>query len=332
MLVRDFLIIVYGLAGLLIASITAFMTFLIIEEPIGYKMGSKIVIVILLTTPIIVFISVVIGRMFAKHIHLISSRLEKILDGEYNEKASISMIKEFTTINHVSNKMANEIHELLTSLKNKNEELTMMLLTLSHDIKTPLTISTGYIEELEDNMVSHERLPLVYSKLKIENNYINELCNDILSFEYSKNQIARENEIVFIQPLADEVINLLDTSITNKLSPSFTLEFNVIDLKKILMNLFQNALKYAQSQEIIIYNLHKKIIVEDSGIGIESQYLSKIFNPFYTIDSSKNREMNGFGLGLAITKNLCNRNKFCIEYDVSYTKGARFILFEKDNA
>ena len=186
MRVRDFLIIVYGLASLLIASITAFMTFLIIEEPIGYKMGSKIAISVLLTTPIIIFISVIIGRMFARHIHLISARLEKILDGEYNTEVSKSMIKEFTTINQTSNKMANEIHELLASLKDKNEELTMMLLTFSHDIKTPLTISNGYIEELEDNMVSNEKLPFVYSKLKMENDYINELCDDIISFEYSK--------------------------------------------------------------------------------------------------------------------------------------------------
>jgi uncharacterized protein Yka (UPF0111/DUF47 family) len=51
------------------------------------------------------------------------------------------MIKEFTTINHTSNKMANEIHELLTSLKDKNEELTMMLLTFSYNIKTPESVN-----------------------------------------------------------------------------------------------------------------------------------------------------------------------------------------------
>ena len=101
---------------------------------------------------------------------------------------------------------------------------------------------------------------------------------------------------------------------------------NTIDLKKVLVNLLQDAIKYAHSEEIKIYSLNGTIVVEDSGIGIDPAHHSKIFEPFYTVDSSKNREHNGFGLGLAITKNLCQRNRCIIEYDATYKNGARFVL------
>ncbi|WP_345977901.1 HAMP domain-containing sensor histidine kinase [Sulfurimonas sp. HSL3-7] len=326
MRIKSFLILVYGTAGLFIASITAFMTFLIIEEPIGYKMGSKIVLTVVLTTPVVILISAVTGGLFARHINAIAERLEKIAEGEYGTDLSGSAIKELATINDVSNRLSQEISTLLGSLKARNEELSMMLLTFSHDVRTPLMIANGYIEELEDNLVPSERLPAVYEKLKNENNYINELCNDILTYQHSREKESRVNDAILVQPIADEVIALLDAPIVNAVDPSISFAFNVIDLKKVLINLLQNALKYAQSEEIKIYSQDAEIIVEDSGIGIEPVHHSKIFEPFYTVDSSKNRVHSGFGLGLAITKNLCRRNQCLIQYDAGYERGARFIL------
>ena len=69
-----------------------------------------------------------------------------------------------------------------------------------------------------------------------------------------------------------------------------------------------------------------RIIVEDSGIGIDIKYSKMIFEPFYSIDQSRNREKNGFGLGLSIAKNLANKNSYNLYIDATYEKGARFIL------
>ena len=345
MRIKLFLILVYGVAGLFISSITAFMTFIIIEEPIGYKMGSKIVLTVVLTLPIIILISGIIGELFARQINSIINRLREIKDGErnpsyqaalntplsmktakYNLNFSPNMIIELADINNVSNQLDQEISTLLTSLRARNEELTMMLLTFSHDVRTPLMISNGYIEELEDNMIPPNELLTVYKKLKTENAFINDLCNDILTYQHLKAQTKRINEDILVLPIADNIITLLDAKVTNDIEPTFTFNFDPIDLKKILMNLLQNSIKYAQSEKIRIYNRDRCIIVEDYGIGIEAQYQKKIFEPFYTIDSSKNRKQNGFGLGLAITKILCQQNQCHIKYDSSYQAGARFIL------
>jgi two-component system sensor histidine kinase SaeS len=328
MRIKSFLILVYGAAGLCIASITAFMTFLIIEEPIGYKMGSKIVVTVLLTAPVIMLISGLIGGLFARHINTIARRLEKIAGSEYRPDTSKSRIHELQTIHDVSNRLHHEISTLMRSLKERNDELTMMLLTFSHDIKTPLTISNGYIEELEDGMIPNDRVPEIYEKLKLENNFINELCNDILTYQNSKAEKVRANIDIFLKPVADEVITLLNAPVVNEIDPSFSLSFNAVDLKKVLMNLLQNALQYAQAKEIKVYSKNRNIVIEDSGIGIDINYSHKIFEPFFTIDDSKHRENGGFGLGLAITKNLCQRNRCRIEYDPTYQSGARFILSE----
>lgn len=326
MSIKLFLILVYGAAGLLIASVTAFMTFFIIEEPIGYKMGSKIVFTVILTIPIIILISSIIGGLFARHINAIALRLQQISQGNYTSNTSDSLIKELATINDESNTLSHEISSLLNSLKKKNEELTMMILTFSHDVRTPLTISNGYLEELEDDLVAKKDLPDIYKKLRKENNFINELCNDILIYQHSKTDTDKEDTSILVYPVAKDVISLLDAPIDNQIDASLSLRFNQADLKRVLLNLLQNALKYAQTKDIKVYNQGHNIIVEDNGIGIDEQYIGKIFDPFYTVDSSKNRQKNGFGLGLAITKNLCQRNQCQVEHDSNYTSGARFIL------
>lgn len=326
MRIKTFLILVYALAGLVISSFTAFMTFLIIEEPIGYKMGSKIVLTVLLTVPVVMLLSSIIGSFFSRHINALTLRLGRIAKGDYKAEMSCSFLNELEAISGVSNALNKEINHLLSSLKERNEELTMLLLTFSHDVKTPLMISNGYIEELEDGMIKPSELPTIYKKLKNENDYINELCNDILKYEHSRSLEQRDQKSVALYTLVQEVIALLDAPVINEVQETFKVLFNEIDLKKILMNLLQNAQKYAGTDVIKVYAENNHIVVEDYGVGISKENQEKIFEPFYTIEASKNRQKTGFGLGLAITKNLCTRNNATIIYDELAKTGARFVI------
>ena len=71
---------------------------------------------------------------------------------------------------------------------------------------------------------------------------------------------------------------------------------------------------------------NKDIIIEDTGSGIDSKDCESIFEPFFCLDDSKNREKNGFGLGLSIARNLAQNNGYKLVLDEQYSSGCRFVL------
>ncbi len=332
MSIKTFLTLIYGLAGLLIASVTAFVTFWIIGEPIGYKMTSKIVVTVAVMVPLIIVLSVLIGGVFSRHIGTVAARLHAMAEGDYTMKAAPTRIREFETMNEAGTQLATEIRTLIGSLKEHNETLKMMLMTLSHDMKTPVMIANGYLEELEDGMIAEADLPRVYTKLMAENNYINALCDEILRYQDSQQMYAYENTPLQVRTLGDEVIALLDAPVSNEIRPEFRIRFHETDLKQILMNLFHNALKYARGTMIRVYDDGAALVVEDAGGGIAPAERERIFEPFYTVDASKNRRTSGYGLGLAIVGNLCRRNHCNITIDAAYDAGTRFVISRQEEA
>ena len=107
---------------------------------------------------------------------------------------------------------------------------------------------------------------------------------------------------------------------------TFTISFDRMALKNILVNLLHNATKHTEEGSITIKSFEKGIVVEDTGIGIDTKETEMIFEPFYCVDKSKNREKSGFGLGLSIAKNLAAANGYRLHLDEDYTKGCRFLL------
>ena len=93
-----------------------------------------------------------------------------------------------------------------------------------------------------------------------------------------------------------------------------------------MINLLHNASKYTQEGSITTKVEDKNIIIEDTGIGIDINDVETIFEPFVCLDESKNREKNGFGLGLSIAKNLAQNNGYTLILDKSYKAGCKFVL------
>ena len=98
-----------------------------------------------------------------------------------------------------------------------------------------------------------------------------------------------------------------------------------------MINLLHNASKYTQKGTIIAKVENENIIIEDTGIGINIDDKERIFEPFICLDESKNREKNGFGLGLSISKNLAKNSGYDLILDEKYEGGCRFVLKRVEN-
>ena len=330
MSIKKLLLLLYIMAGLIISIFTAFMTFYIIDVPIGMKMFSKIVMTIVFTLPIIAFLSYILGNFFSKKFISIQKRLLQIADEDFTFYGNHESIKEIADIHKTLNTVSMQVDKSINELREKNGELTWMVRSFAHDFRTPLTIIQGNIEAIEDGLISQKELPTILQKIKLETSYMNELLSDVLSFIQSLKSVVKKEKIELKRILNEEIFALIEpqngVKLVNNMQENDTLEFTKIDLKKILMNLLNNSIKFTNKGSITIFLENNSLIFQDTGIGIEPQECEKIFQPFYTVDASKNRLKSGFGLGLAIAKNLAQKNGYFLKCNPQYKNGCKIIL------
>ena len=331
MKIKPFLQIVYASAGFFISLFTAVMTYLIIDEPIGYIMLSKITIVVLVTFPLIWVFSYFIGVYLSKKFESISQRLDAIDANKFLHDTFDENIEDIANIHNSINHLSFRLEKSISDLQKNNEDLQTIVKSLAHDIKTPLTIINGYLEEIEDKLIKEEDIPYTIDVLKKETAYLNELSSDVISYLQSKESLVESQEIIYLKDFMHiEVCPLLRVakSVTLKcdISDDDTLKFNRVALKKIFINLLHNASKYTLEGTITTTLHNDEIAIEDTGCGIKSEDAERIFEPFVCLDASKNREKSGFGLGLSIGANLAQNNGYKLSLDTSYTKGSKFVL------
>jgi len=331
---KTYLIVYYSIAGIIIALFTAVMTYIIIGVPIGQKMIFKIFLTILATLPIIGILSYLIGACLSRRLAAISHCLNDISEDKFLTDKHEESITDISAIHDSIHQLSHRLEESISTLKNSNQQLNNMILSLSHDIKTPLTIIEGYLEELEDNIVTEEQKPAVIATLKKETAYINELSSEVIHYLQSLENKAQKETIPLKEFLHEEVCPLLRVSKTVTLKceieEDFSILFDRMALKNILVNLLHNATKHTDIGSITIKSFEKSIVVEDTGIGINPENAEIIFEPFYCLDESKNREKNGFGLGLSIARNLAITNGYLLRLDEGYDDGCRFVLVKND--
>ncbi|RXK03841.1 hypothetical protein CRV02_01200 [Arcobacter sp. CECT 8989] len=336
MKIKTFIVILATVAGLIVSTFTAVMTFVIIGKPICSVMLIKISLTVLSVLPVIGFLSLFSGTYLSRKFLFIQERLTKIRDQEFTQNNSKNFISEVHEINDDINYLSNQLETLIGDLRQKNHNLSNLLISMSHDIKTPITIINGYIEEIEDGLVSKKQLPEALDYMKKEINFLNELTVDMLEFISSMERHKAKEKIILYYFLENELFPLLpkneNVQLINEINKDLVIEFNKIDLKKICINIICNAIKHIEKGYVKVYSEGENIYFENNGNKIEKEYSQKIFDPFFTTSKSKNRKnrKNGFGLGLSIVSNLSTNNSYKCSLKSSDEKKTIFSLEKKE--
>ena len=231
----------------------------------------------------------------------------------------------------------NDISEL-KRLENMRQQFVA---NVSHELKTPLSSIKAYTETLLNGALEDsEHARLFLTRIDDQTARLHELILDLLSIaRIESGQASLETTDL---PLAKVVQACVDDYAERARVAGITLENRVHDnelrvradeesLFQILSNLVDNGIKYTPEGGVVSVNCRtadKEALIEvsDTGIGIEPEHHSRLFERFYRVDRARSRELGGTGLGLAIVKHLCQAMQGSISVKSSPGEGSTFAV------
>lgn len=207
----------------------------------------------------------------------------------------------------------------------------------AHELKTPLaTIQVG-LEVLElDEHPTPAQMEWALTVTKTNTERMIQLVENL--FTLSSDKECEMNDCIDLKDVFSRISEELRTSINNKhltltihMNDNIQLMGNATMLYRAFFNLVENAIKYNKDKGTILLTASEecdkvKVCVIDSGIGISSEDLEHIFEPFYRADQSRSRKMGGSGLGLSLVYDIMMRHNAQIFVESQLDKGTSFVL------
>ncbi len=225
-----------------------------------------------------------------------------------------------------------------------SEAKSSFLSNMSHEIRTPINTILGMNEMILRESKDTEIIN--YSEnIQTAGNILLGIINDILDFskiEAGKIEIIPVN--YDLSSLINDLVNLIQPKVDfkglelnldfDKNLPKF-LNGDEVRIKQIITNILTNAVKYTEKGFIGFSigferiesdpdSVILKIVIKDTGIGIKPEDMKKLFTEFERIEEERNRNVEGTGLGMAITKNLLNLMNSRLKVESIYDLGSKF--------
>ena len=223
-----------------------------------------------------------------------------------------------------------------------NQSKLRFFTNISHEFRTPLTLISGQIDLL---LQTQNIQPSIYNRIlsiKRNTNNMQNLANELLEFRkieqgYLRLKVSKFNFAKFINEV---YLSFLEYAKFRSINFNFDCQDDNIDLwfdntqmQKVFSNIFSNAFKYTSKGGFIstlVRQDEKTVTVQiiDSGIGISTKDIQKIFERFYQIDNGEyqNTYSTGTGIGLALTKNILDLHTASIAVDSQLQFGTRFTI------
>lgn len=236
-----------------------------------------------------------------------------------------------------------ELKQKTMEAEEANRTKSYFLSSVSHELKTPLNAILGYTQLLMDGtygpLTEDQRKPLegILRNANDQSKLVSNLL-DLTQIE-SKKMVVDVEEID-LRNLVQEVCLTMQPLFEKKsLSILWNIEATLpmiesdpYKIRQILVNLLSNALKFTQKGGVTLSVRMKsqsegvEIVVQDTGIGIPSEEIARIFDAFYQVDRKATREFGGLGLGLSIVKEIVSLLKGSVGVESTVGAGTTFIV------
>ena len=276
-------------------------------------------------------LSVWIARSVARPLRSIAEATGRVASGDYEHRVPVTGPTEARIVGHAFNNMTAQVQFTQQAQQD-------FLANVTHDLRTPLTSIQGYSQAIIDGVASDaEQASHAATIINDEAGRLNRLVNDLLDIakiQAGRMQMTRQAVEI------EQVLRTVGGSMAVKAGQKgVQLHVQIADLVRIagdgdrlaqvFTNLVDNAVKHTDSggQVWLIAKLDEGgvlVTVQDTGEGIPTEDLSRIFERFYQVDKSRNRQRDGAGLGLAITHEIVHAHGGRIWVESEVGVGTRF--------
>ena len=270
------------------------------------------------------------SKNMLSNIQSIKKTAQKIIDKDFSEKCKANQFSEFYELAESINEMSDVIHNQINEIEQKNIMLENdieerqkqeqfqkdFISNVSHELKTPISIISGYTEGIKLGLVSEKEDIDSYCSVILEEcsrmtNIVRQLL-DLSAIENISNLNIEHNSISeMLDIIVDKyTVKNSDRSFEKNYKNNLEGYFDYNEIENVLRNYIDNAIKYSDGS--IKINAYED--VEDVYIGIwsngfiEDSEIDKIWNRFYRVDKSHKRNANSTGLGLSIVKAVMNKH------------------------
>ena len=227
---------------------------------------------------------------------------------------------------------------MIKRIKEGVEQLDRFNADVSHELKTPLTVIEGeaelalrklrepreYEKSLRVIQKQSKQIEMIVQQLLLLTKYSKESIQDTFT-KCSLDTVLMECVEKFQQKFEEKNIKLH----IEKIEP-VNMNANCTLIDAIFTNLLDNAIKYTPSNKNITLSLYKKsqiyFIIDDEGVGIDKEHITKIMQRFYRVDSARSKKIEGFGLGLSIVQNSVYLHNGSINIDSQPNKGTKITV------
>ncbi|CEN77573.1 sensor histidine kinase [Paraclostridium sordellii] len=244
-------------------------------------------------------------KLLSRDIAKLNFRTEKIKTNDEIEELADSV-----------NQMSMSLQNAQNELNKRNENLKIFIGGASHELKTPIALIKAYAMGIQDGIDDGTYLDTIIEQSEKMNDIINNL---LYLSKYEKRELKLEN--VNLKDLIEDTIKEYDVFIKsngievnlNISKDKFIINTDKEGLKLVINNLISNAIKYTTNKKIYIdLNKNEKIylaIYNKANPNIEKE-LEKIWEPFYVLEKSRNKQLSGTGLGLSLVKEILDSHNF----------------------
>ena len=289
-------------------------------------------------------VSLIVGISFFVVLCIIIGFLRKSKRAEEESKQSA---EQALKLNQELEEKQQELHNALVEAQSSNKAKTSFLNNMSHDIRTPINGIIGMLTILEKSGNDSERAKDCLNKINESSKLLLSLVNDVLDMaKLESDTVVFSDESINLDQVCKEITESLSFQAEEK-GLCVTGEHddysgvyvwsNAVHLKKILMNLFTNSMKYNKVNGSIYMSMRTieksedhmicEFKIRDNGIGMSEEFIkNELFTPFVQADNSVRSNYSGTGLGMPIVKQLVEKMGGTITVESKLGEGSCFTV------